>query len=184
MNIVLLEHMLNNKTRTFTIRQLAQETKTNYRIAHTEIQKLVQEKIVNIEKVGRASQCSLTYNFNEKVFLAEYSRRNKLPKKIKIITNKICDLKQTAIVLLFGSYAKGTQTKHSDIDILVIIENSKEIQNIIGLIPENIHLTTTTYKDFLKMDASKELSFVSEAVKNNVILQGIEEYYRLLKNAQ
>ena len=48
---------------------------------------------------------------------------------------------------------------------------------------KKIHLTAVTYKDFIYMAKSKEFTVVSEAIKNNIILVGIEEYYRLLKNA-
>jgi len=34
------------------------------------------------------------------------------------------------------------------------------------------------------MAKSKEFTVVSEAIKNNIIFIGIEEYYRLLSNAR
>ena len=48
--------------------------------------------------------------------------------------------------------------------------------------PEKIHLTNVNYGNFINMAKSKEFTVVSEAIKNNIILNGIEEYYRLLKN--
>jgi len=51
-------------------------------------------------------------------------------------------------------------------------------------LPDKIHLTTVSYNDFINMSKSKGFSVVSEAVKNNIILLGIEEYYRLLSNAR
>ena len=68
--------------------------------------------------------------------------------------------------------------------ILVIGENEKEVQKTLSILPDKIHLTQVTYENFVHMAKSNEFSVVSEAIKNNIILVGIEEYYRLLKNAE
>jgi hypothetical protein len=50
--------------------------------------------------------------------------------------------------------------------------------------PGKIHHTAVGYEDFIRMARSREFTAVSEALKANVILIGIEEYYRMMKNAQ
>ena len=55
--------------------------------------------------------------------------------------------------------------------------------DVAELIPKKIHLTTTDNKTFIDMIMSKEVSVGSEASKNNILLIGIEDYYRLLNNA-
>lgn len=170
--------MLNNKEKKFTINQLAKQTKTNYRIAHKTVKLLEKEDLIKTEKAGNSLLCSLTYNFNEKIFNAEHERR----KKFKHLIKRFEEAKQNYILLLFGSYAKNTQTKDSDIDLLAITENKKEIEEIAELIPKNIHLTTVNYKLFLDMIKSKEINVGNEVLKNNIILIGIEDYYRLIKN--
>jgi hypothetical protein len=47
-----------------------------------------------------------------------------------------------------------------------------------------IHLTHIKYADFQAMLRSKEFTVVSEAIKKNIILVGIEDYYRMVNNAQ
>ncbi|MBM4241617.1 MAG: nucleotidyltransferase, partial [Euryarchaeota archaeon] len=47
-----------------------------------------------------------------------------------------------------------------------------------------IHLTFFTYEEFLSMAQSREFSVVLEAIKNNIILVGIEDYYRLMENVR
>jgi len=100
------------------------------------------------------------------------------------MVKRLFELQFPFIALLFGSHTKGKANKHSDIDLLTIGGDEKEIRSIISLWPEKIHLTAITYKDFIHMAKSREFTAVSEAVKNNIILVGIEEYYRLLSNAQ
>ena len=66
---------------------------------------------------------------------------------------------------------------------LAIAEKKDGIERIISTIPLNIHITTISAKEFVSMAKSREFSVVSEALKNNIILNGIEEYYRLVENA-
>ncbi len=183
-NIKILKYFLENKEEQFTINHIAKTLNLNYRIAHTQIKHLEKEKIIQTKKAGKSFLCSLTNNFNEKVYLAEYMRREELIKNkdFNHILQRYKKAKQNFILLLFGSYVKKNHKKHSDIDILAITENPKEIENITNLIPKNIHLTTVSYQEFLNMKNSKEITVGTEVIKNNIILIGIEEYYRLLQN--
>ncbi|MGM5484413.1 MAG: nucleotidyltransferase domain-containing protein [Nanobdellota archaeon] len=176
--------MLENREKKFTINQLSKALGINYRIAHTQIKELEKERIIQTEKAGNSLLCSLTDNFNEKIYLAEYERRKRLlkDKTMKQIYQRYRQAKQTFILLLFGSYAKGTQNKHSDIDLLAITGNGKELEEITRLIPKNIHLTTVSHEEFQDMKNSRELTFGTQAMKKNIILIGIEEYYRLMNN--
>lgn len=183
-SVTILKYLLENKEEQFTINQISKTLNINYRIAHTQIKLLETEKIIKIKKAGNSLLCSLTNNFNEKIYLAEHLRRSQLSKDkdFQQIINRYNNAKQNYILLLFGSFAKNKQTKHSDIDLLAITHNPKEIEEITKLIPKAIHLTTVSYQEFLYMKNSNEVSVGKEAIKNNIILIGIEEYYRLIKN--
>lgn len=183
-NILIL--LLKNQEQKFTINQIAKKLNINYRIAHEQTKKLEREELIRTERVGNALLCSLTGNFNEKIFLAEYQRREDILKNkdLDTIRKRFEKAKQNYILLLFGSYAKGNATKHSDIDLLAIAKDEEEIREIAELIPRKIHLTITNYKIFIEMIKTKEVNVGNEVQKNNIILLGIEEYYRLLKNAK
>ncbi|MFP4645982.1 MAG: nucleotidyltransferase domain-containing protein [Candidatus Woesearchaeota archaeon] len=183
-NIHILKHLLEHKEQTFTINQLARTLGINYRIAHTQVKRLETEGIIKTEKAGHSLLCSLTGRFDEQIFAAEYSRRKDLTKDRSFaqIVKRYRQARQPFILLLFGSYAKKTATKHSDIDLLAITEKPEELEEITELIPKPIHLTTVTCKEFLEMERSREPTVGTEALKHNVILNGIEEYYRLLEN--
>ena len=104
--------------------------------------------------------------------------------QLRRIIELIKENEEVNIAVLFGSYAKGTANKHSDIDVLTIGGDEKEIKATISMLPDKIHHTAVSYENFIRMAKSKEFTVVSEAIKNNIILIGIEEYYRLLKNAE
>lgn len=183
--IKILKLLLDKKNDRFTIKKIAETLKINYRIAYENVINLEKEGLIKIIRAGNSKLCEFTYIFNEKVFAAEYLRRKELfiNKNFLIIHNSLAELKFPFIALLFGSYAKRAADKHSDMDILIIGEHEKEIHSKLSLFPYKIHLTDISYENFIDMAKSKEFTVVSEAIKNNIILIGIEEYYRLLKNA-
>jgi predicted nucleotidyltransferase len=185
--IKILKLLLNNKEEVFTIKKIAERTEINYRIAYEKIKSLEKEGLVRVTKTGNTKVCKFTNKFDDKVFKAEYERRQELFKKnkdFKVLYRRLFELQFPFIALLFGSHAKGKATKHSDIDLLIVGGDEKEINSVISLWPEKIHLTSVTYKDFIYMAKSKEFTVVSGAIKNNIILIGIEEYYRLLANTE
>lgn len=184
--ITVLKFLLGRKEEGFTIRKISESLKINYRIAYETAMSLEKDGLIKIIKHGNSKICSLTYKFDWRVFKAEYLRRQDLfkNKDFLVIHDDLSKLKFPFVALLFGSYAKGTQTRHSDMDILAIGGDEKEItSNLMLLFSEKVHLTWVTYEDFITMAKSREFTAVSEAIKNNIILVGIEEYYRLLKNA-
>ncbi len=185
--IEILKLLIENKDEIYSIRKIALLRKINYKSAYNALKTLEKEGIVELKRAGNTRLCSFNNKFNEIVFIAEYSRREDLFKKreFPIIYDSLSKLEFPFIILLFGSYAKGTATKHSDIDFLLISdeEHFKKVEEKISIFPQDIHLTPVSYDSFIRMAKSKEFSVVNEAIKNNIILIGIEEYYKLLKNA-
>ncbi len=184
--IEILKLLMNNKEETFSIRKISQLRDINYKSAYIALKFLAKEKIVDLKKVGNTIACTFNNNFNDLVFKAEYLRREDLfkSKDFLIIYKRLSELKFPFIALLFGSYAKGTAKQHSDIDILTIGGDEDEIEKTISLLPDKIHLTQVNYESFSRMIKSKDMSVVNEAIKKNIILIGIEEYYRLLGNTK
>ncbi len=183
--IKILKLLLGKKEEKFTIKKISESLKINYRIAYEKVMKLQKEGLLRITTAGNSKICEFTSKFDQKVFEAEYLRRKELfrNKDFLIIHNRLAELRFPFVALLFGSHAKGTANRHSDIDILTVGGNEKEIKAAISLLPDKIHLTAVNYESFIQMAKSREFTVVSEALKNNIILIGIEEYYRLLLNA-
>lgn len=171
-----------------TINQLSQETGIRYKNVYDIIKKLEEEFLIKTEKIGNSLQCSLIKKMHPLLFDAEFHRRKILTKNsdFKVIQNRLNSLNFSFIILLFGSHAKKTSVKGSDIDIMVIGEKNRErdFENIFSIIPLNIHHNFFTYEEFITMAQSYEFSVVKEAIKNNVILIGIEDYYRLMENVE
>jgi predicted nucleotidyltransferase len=184
-DIKILKLLLGKRGERFTIKKIAESLKINYRIAYEQVMALEKEGLLKVTKTGNCKICEFAYKFDSKVFEAEYLRRKALfkNKDFLVLHNRLAELRFPFVALLFGSHAKETATKHSDIDVLTIGGDEKEIRATVSLLPDKIHLTTASYENFVRMARSREFTVVSEALKNNIILIGIEEYYRLLSNA-
>lgn len=183
-DIKILKLLIGNKGERFTIKKISETLKINYRIAHERVISLEKEGLIKITNAGNSRLCEFTDMFSKKVYEAEDSRRLDLfmNKDFLVLYNRLAELNFCFIALLFGSHAKKTADRHSDIDILTIGGDEKEIRSALSLLPDKIHLTSINYENFMHMAKTREFTVVSEALKNSIIIIGIEDYYRLLKH--
>ncbi len=182
----ILQLLIENQEQQYSIRQIALQRKINYKSAYQAVHKLLKEGIVDLSKYGNIHLCTFKQHFNPMVFAVEDHRRQVLLKNkdFKVMYNRLKAINQQFVLLLFGSYAKKTQTKHSDMDLLLISNQPEAIKTQVQLLPLPIHLTIISYADFQTMLKSKEFTVVSEAVKKNILLFGVEDYYRMIENAR
>jgi len=182
----ILKFLIENKEKNLNINEISNTLAIDYKLTYLNVQKLYHQGLINIKKYGNVKICTLNNLFNEDIFLVESNRRQELlnNKDFLVLYTKLHKINSQFILIVFGSYAKGTATKHSDIDILLVSnkENLKVVESEIEITPLNIHLTFVSYEDFVKMLMTKEQTLVSEAIKKNIILFGVEDYYRILKN--
>lgn len=183
--IRMLKLLIGRRGERFTIRKMSEALGINYRIAHGRAAELEKDGLIKVTRAGSSKICEFTDKFDSRVFEAENSRRDELfrNKDLLVLHNRLAELRFPFVALLFGSHAKGTADRHSDIDVLAVGGDEKEIRATLSLLPGKIHLTAVSYESFIRMAKSREFTVVSEALKGNVILIGIEEYYRLIANA-
>lgn len=188
-NLKVLKFFVDNKESTITINKLSKALKTNYRILYEEAMKLEQENLIKITRIGNANLCQFAYKYNSKIVEIEEKRKSEIfkNKNIFLIFKRISEIKNPFyILILFGSYANKTETKHSDIDLCLITDNKKineQIRTIIQITPLNIQLQEFTTEQFNTMLKSKETNVGNEIKRNNIIFHGLESFYELIKNA-
>ncbi len=189
-NKLILKFLLSNKKDEFTIRAIAKETHIDYKAAYLTTKELVENRLIKAKRAGQTVLCSINQKeFNEDVFRAELLRKEELlrNKDLHVLYDYFKDIKEPFfILLLFGSYANQKYRKGSDIDLMLISDDEnikKLIESKVSIIPLKIHLVRFTSKEFISMLKTTEFNVGREAFNNNVILFGIEDYYRLIKNA-
>lgn len=186
----ILKLLLSHKKDEFTIRAIAKHVLVDYKTVHIVVKDLIKNRIIHAKKVGQNVLCSINQKeFNSNIYWAEVIRKEELlkNKNFSVLYSYFNDIKGPFfILLLFGSYASGKPRKGSDIDLMLIADDEtvkKQIKSKISLIPLNIHLVDFTSEEFLSMLKTTEFNVGKEAFYNNLILFGIEDYYRLIRNA-
>ncbi len=189
-DVHIIKLLLEHKDKELSIQHIAQLLKKDYKTVHTIIQRLSLAQFVQLQPFGHSYRVHLIPTLHPLLFEAEYLRRRDFlkNKNFAVMYDSFQKLSSFFYVfLVFGSYAKKTSTKHSDIDLLFIVPDiaeekmEKEIYRIAHLLPLPLHINIFKETDFKAMHKSKEITVGSEAIRNNILLQGIEAYYRMLQ---
>ena len=159
------------------------------------LKRLKEEGIIIQDKVGKSILYGLRLSSipaqSYAGFLQEYISLNQkhIPLRlIENIRNKIPT--KFFILMVTGSYAKKTQTKKSDLDIVIICDDAvdpKAINAQIAYESEKsiplVHPFVFTKKQFLGMLLDDEENYGKEAAKHHFILYGGSQYYSILAEA-
>lgn len=186
----------------FTIMEISKRLEIGYRPAHNHISEMIKEGIILARKIGMAKYCNLNMeNPRCRQLLAEvdllrkeilFKENHKLKSVLESLTAKLSETLASEMhsIVLFGSYAKGTATKSSDIDLLFIVADMKD-----KAARESIERECTGYKyshnmkispmitdviEFKKMLKAKELNVGKETREYGIPLYGSEIFWRLM----
>ena len=93
-------------------------------------------------------------------------------------------------LLVFGSFSSGKQTKTSDLDICILVENKdseKKIKPYLNEIKLNYSVKIddnyVIFEDFVKMLLQKEENLAKQIYKNHILFYNADIYYQILKEA-
>lgn len=179
----ILLHIIENKDKEFTIREISRILNVDYKNTYDAVMSLKDSITIN----KRANSNFITFKpvLTNDVYLVENLRKERLVKNsnIRLIYN---DLKKIDspffIAIVFGSYAKNKQTKHSDIDICIIYHHdANKVYSALSI--HNLgQIHSFNIKEFLSMIRTKSFNVGHEIVKDGIVLHGLENYYELIKD--
>jgi predicted nucleotidyltransferase len=98
--------------------------------------------------------------------------------QIQLVANKIGKFCQAKDIILFGSYANGTATENSDVDLLIIAESTLprfkraiELYKLFKPYPFSMDLLVYTP---LEIEENRKLksSFISKVLKEGTVIYG------------
>ncbi len=119
-----------------TINEIMERAEYSYERVNTALKRLEDKKIVSSKRVGktllyRADYNSLYLNLAFHRFMTR--RLIDFANKHQIIYNALKDIEEEPldVVILFGSYSRGGETKNSDIDLMIISEYQRKRENAI-----------------------------------------------------
>jgi predicted nucleotidyltransferase len=186
--IRVLELFISRIADSFTIREVSRLIKKDLKIVYTSIKNLILKEFLLKEKNG----LRINYKKNsEELAYIEHLRKEQFFKKHDLLKIYISDFlrknkKKFFVLLVFGSYASGKETKKSDVDLLAILPSEDEaferqLKASLANAPQDFHVTFITEESFREMLSKRDqVNAVNETLNNHMILYGAEQYYSLV----
>mgnify|MGYP001327106441 CR=1 FL=1 len=179
-----------------TIKQVSEEIKLSYQPTYTYLADLSEEGILNHKREGNVHFYSFNLknrNVIKEIENIEFEKSQKLmgsfDRKINLALNELLEQIQKNLsiraVLLFGSTARKTRVKKSDIDIFIVAgdKDETEIKRICNTInmKYNLHLSSVvvSLNEFRKMLIERN-DFTKNLINDKIILHGSEFYFNEL----
>ena len=133
-----------------TIKEIGERTDYSYERVNSALKSLAEKKIVREERKGK----TLVYYLNMQQLYSEIGFDHYvLEREVDFITKhgvlynaikKIIDNPSIWMVVLFGSYSKGTESKQSDIDLICVSDKKKETEHFVKSLRYKYNLNFAT----------------------------------------
>ncbi|MFH1173995.1 MAG: nucleotidyltransferase domain-containing protein [archaeon] len=158
-SVIIIDELLRQST---TATAIARKHRLNQKTVANRINEMEKEHVAKSTMNGKNKEFQMT-SFHL-VAAAEHL-------KTQLFLDKHTELAflfdQEGIIVIFGSYAKGTQKPNSDIDVMIVGKTKPKY--------DLLHITRLTPEEFRKNSA-----YVLKEVKDHhVILAGVEEYLKV-----
>lgn len=186
----ILSFLLKHLEEEFSIREIAQAIKQDYKIVFTTIQSLSGSGQIKMDRVSNINRGSIVVHRDHASLFSWVSIRQQrrcLPDKVRrALDGLLMDLPDPfCSVLVFGSYAKGSAKPASDLDLLVIVADKRFEPGILAAVKKastlsNIHIQPVIFSTKEFLEGLKEPSVAQEAYQNHLIIYGGEVFYTLI----
>ena len=182
----IINHLGKHPNEKYTMHELSRELNIPYASFYRTINSI--KDLLIIEEVGKSKIISLDkQNKVVKSHLVVSSDEERKDYLIKyLIIRKIYqELNTEDIVVLFGSYAKKTQTEKSDIDLLIINKDGKKSISFSKyelLFRIKINPIFVTKKEFKLMLKDKEENVGKQALYSHIILSNPEGFWECVSD--
>lgn len=184
----------------FTINELATKTTISYSYVYRQVEELEKKGVLIVNQRTNRKYCKPNYRNPEvKTSFVKISNQiadDFLKKRDKIffIVEKLLSVlsKKTDFnllsVILFGSLAKGTDFKKSDIDLFILVPSKNKYDETIDMecvalskgFGVEINPIVSEPTNLLSMLKDKENNVGKEILKNKIILFGAEKFWELI----
>lgn len=158
------------------IRGLAKLINTNQTTIARKVIELEKNNVVDfrIEGKNKVFFIKNSIEAKESIKILEHKKLLEILSKVselRIIVEKIKEDSNIHLAILFGSYAKGTRTEKSDIDLYVETEN-QNMKKKLELINSKLSIKIGLF--------DKKNLLIKEIIKNHIIIKGVDLYCELV----
>lgn len=174
------------KGRDMTIKEIREHAPySSYERNNTYLKSLAQKKAIQEKKIGKTLIYSIISDkwFSKQAFHAyAFKRAQEFSEKNIIIAKAIRELPEelTELILIFGSYAKGTERKESDIDVIIVSSEKEKIELAIASIKRRygfqLHPIVIQKSEFVKIKSENKELWES-LINYGILFKGYELFY-------
>ena len=191
----ILKLLTSNLTRDFTILKIAQRTGKTNRLTYSTVKKLEKERMITIQEKANLRLCKLSLENPQMIALIESLRWVDFTRKRSDVGLLVSDIVSKSelpyfTLVVFGSYARGTMTKRSDLDMLLVIPDRKfedtietAVKSARALSNVSVHDVVVTYTEFAEMLRETKINVAKESLEARYIGYGAEAFYTLLRRS-
>lgn len=165
----------------FYLRQISKLTKLPLKTCQNTLLELEKNRILKGKIEGKNKYFTLNLdNIQTKSSLlhTEIHKMDSFLEKYPTFKTFLKELNTNILILVFGSFAKGTANKESDLDLLIVSEK-EELP--VHLLPYKIHPINLAENSFIKAIKEKE-TLIKEIEENHIILNNHSSYVNLMWN--
>jgi predicted nucleotidyltransferase len=197
--IAILNGLVSDLSKEYTVRGLAKRIGQSYRITYETTQKLAKNGRVILEKRGNHNACRLNMSkdLQDLAFIESLRAEEFLKAKadlrflVSSILSKISAVLPYFTLILFGSHVKGTAGPKSDLDILLIIPYrtfqrpvENELASIARTSTTGLHELIVSSEQFASMLSTKrgksQPNVATETLESHIIPYGAEAFFSLV----
>jgi predicted nucleotidyltransferase len=193
-SIEILVYLSSRIRESFTVRQIADAIKKDYKISYVMTMRLAKQHYIIAEKKRPVTYCRLNLKGNSSLLAyiegirasRFFARQDNLEIIIGEVLSKIASPFFT--IILFGSHVKGTASERSDLDVIFVIPDrrfEKEVTSAVGSVerisPIGIHEIVLTSDEFMDLLKQKTSNVAWEAVDNRIVPYGAEALFKMLE---
>ena len=182
----IINYLGKHKNSVFTMHELSKLTHIPYATFHRILKQLTD--VLIIKTIGKSKAIRLDLKkpiVKSYLTIASEEEKKEYLEKQPIIRKITSELEFNDIIVLFGSYAKDTHTKSSDIDLLIINKNAKRTISFSKyelLYKLEINPIFITKREFKLMLKDKEENVGKQALENHIILNNPEKFWEYVIN--
>ena len=162
------------------LRQISKLTKIPLKTTQNTLNYLEKNKVLKSKTEGKNKYFLPNLdNIQTKSYLlqAEIHATDKFLEKYPQFKTFLKSINNNVLIILFGSFAKLSANKDSDIDLLVISE--KEVSLPFHLLPHKAHQINLSESSFIKAIKEQE-TLIKEIEENHIILNNPSSYVNIL----
>ncbi|MBI2579317.1 MAG: nucleotidyltransferase domain-containing protein [Candidatus Aenigmarchaeota archaeon] len=182
---IILSAFLGNYGAKLHVRQIARMVDMNRQTVSETLKKMEDSRVVDSETEGRNKLYFINSKSSKaKILLQNAENRKKLDicEKSPVLSRLVHYADSSSVILLFGSYAKGSERKDSDIDIIVINGRKNDFDAFEKETGKAVQAFEMSEKKFLERFLKKD-HLVVEAAKNHVCLKNAERFVDIMWRA-